>query len=546
MMKKVLFNTIVFFVLFFLPTHGLYAGDEADEYISGMTLEEKIGQIMLVGIPRRIVTSRDIEHLKKINPGGIVFYRRNFKDAPALPPLISSIKSIFQNNKLPLFFAIDQEGGIVHRIEGEYHKPPSAPSIGAVNSEELAREIGLSVGNALRDLGININLAPVLDVPTDLQSSRMTRRSYSNDPQTVAQLGTAYISGLHDAGILATAKHFPGVGRTYEDTHDTLPHITWKTNGEKDSDIIPFQAAIKAGVDMIMVGHFIAEPGDAKHPISLSSYWMTDVLKKEMGFQGLVLIDNIEMKPIAGTMQVGEAAVQSFKAGADIIMVSHEREKQEKVFKALLDAATKGEIPPERLNESLKRIIAAKKRILSYKPVQRASKNLKELSRLAAEGSVTVLTFKDSPFHTMSRDDKVLFAGYNSTIFKTIKDTFKHSGILNTTFINYEKMHPETPIEEFIKTFDALIIDALYSDISEIISICNDSNVPYVIVLSHPLNMQEIIGRVQPKCILITYENNRIFLQTALDVITGVKHAKGRLPYKIKLPPHYQYMNESL
>jgi hypothetical protein len=107
-------------------------------------------------------------------------------------------------------------------------------------------------------------------------------------------------------------------------------------------------------------------------------------------------------------------------------------------------------------------------------------------------------------------------------------------------------LHPETPIEEFIKTFDALIIDALYSDISELISICDDSNIPYVMILSHPLNMQEIIGRVQPNWILITHENNRIFLQTALDVITGAKHAKGRLPYKMKLPPHYQYMNKAL
>lgn len=543
-MKKVLFNTIVLFVLFFLPPHGLYAGDEADEYINGMTLEEKIGQIMFISIPRRILTSKDIKHLEMINPGGIIFYRRNFKDAPALPPLISSIKSVLKKNELPLFFAIDQEGGIVHRIEGEHHKPPSAPAIGVINSEELSREVGISVGNALRDLGINVNLAPVLDVPTDLQSSRMTRRSYSNDPRTVAQLGTAYISGLQDAGILATAKHFPGIGRTHEDSHDSLPRITWQTEDEKKADLIPFQRAIESDVDIIMVGHFIAEPGDSKHPISLSSYWMTDVLKKEMGFQGLVLIDNIEMKPIDDIMPIGEAAVFSFNAGADIIMVSHERKKQEKVFRALLDAVAKGEIPAERLNESLKKIISAKKRLLSHN-TRPPGKSLKELSRFVAEESVTFLSLKDTPFHTMSTDDKVLYTGYNTTLFIAIKETFKQTDILNASLPNYKKLHPEIPIEELIKTFDALIIDALYSDASAIISICNDVNMPYVIVLSTPLNIQKVIERFQPKWILITYENNRIFLQTALDVITGVKRAKGRLPYKINLPPHYQYMDKS-
>lgn len=540
MMKKVLFNTIVFFVLLFFPVHCLYATDEVDKYINGMTLHEKIGQIMLIGLQGKSLSPKDIEHLKKIKPGGIIFYGRNHKDVSDIPPLISNIKSIFQNNTLPLFFAIDQEGGIVHRIDGEYHKPPSAPAIGAVNSEELAREIGLSVGNALRDLGINVNLAPVLDVPVQLQSSPMTRRSFSNDPRTVAQLGTAYITGLHDAGILAAAKHFPGIGRTNDDTHTILPHITWKTNSEKDSDIIPFEAAIKTEVDMIMVGHFIAEPGDSKHPISLSTYWMTEVLKKEMGFQGLVLIDNIEMKPIAGTMPIGEAAVLSFKAGADIIMVSHEREKQKKVFEALLDAATKGEISAQRLTDSLKRIIVAKKKILPH-DTRPQGKNLKELSRFVAEESVMFLSLKDAPFDTLSSDDKVLFIGYETTIYKAIKKTFPRAEILNTTLSNYKKLHPETPIEDFLRSFDVLIIDAIYTDTSRIIKLCNDLSKNYVVLETRLSDIQNTFNKLHPKNLIITFEKSREHLKVALEILCGLRKARGKLPYNLSIPSQYIY-----
>jgi beta-N-acetylhexosaminidase len=542
MMKKVLFNNLVFFILFFLPVHGLYAGDEADEYINGMTLPEKIGQIMLIGIQGKTLSSTDINHLKKLNPGGIVLYKRNFKDASDIPSLITNMKSIFQNNKLPLFFAIDQEGGIVHRIEGEYHKPPSAPAIGAVNSDELAREIGLSVGTTLHDMGININFAPVLDVPDRLRSSPMTRRSFSNDPRTVARLGTAYITGLHDAGILATAKHFPGVGRTHIDTHHTLPHITWKTKKEIDSDIMPFQAAIKTGVDMIMVGHFIAEPGDSKHPISLSSYWMTDVLKKEMGFQGLILVDNIEMKPIARSMPIGEAAVRSFNAGADIIMVSHERKHQEQVYKSLVDAVTNGDISSQRLNDSLKRIITAKKKILSSN-TRPPSRSMKELSRLVAEESVMFLSSKDAPFHTMSADDKVLFIGYETTIYNAIKKTFPNAEILNTTLLNYKKLHPETPIEDFLRNFDALIIDANYTNASRIIARCNDSNQNYVVLETRISNIQSTLNTLHPTRLIIIFEKSREHLQVALEILHGLRKAKGRLGYKEKLPNSYKYLD---
>src|SRR4030042_6183356 len=179
LMKKSLF-IIAIIVLLLKPFTNLYAEDVLNEQIKRMTIEQKIGQLLFVGFQGKTICSEDIAHLKNINPGGIVFYARNFKDATNVSSLISKIKSIFKNQDLPMFFAIDQEGGIVHRIKGESYRPPSQPAIGATNSEKLAREVGQSVGNALKSLGININLAPVLDVPADIFSSPMTLRGYRN------------------------------------------------------------------------------------------------------------------------------------------------------------------------------------------------------------------------------------------------------------------------------------------------------------------------------------------------------------------------------
>ena len=211
--------------------------------------------------------------------------------------------------------AIDQEGGLVHRLRGDYYRPPSAPAIGAAHSEELARNVGLATGSALRELGININLTPVLDMPANILTSPMTMRSFGDHPQTVEKLGTAYIRGIQDAGLLAAAKHFPGIGRGLGDSHFKVPHLFWETNGERENDLLPFRGAVQQGVDLVMVGHVIAEPGDARLPVSLSSFWMEEVLRQEMGFKGLVIVDNIEMKAIQDLMSIPEAAVQSFKAG---------------------------------------------------------------------------------------------------------------------------------------------------------------------------------------------------------------------------------------
>jgi len=527
-------------VLFFCCCPDLPADNKVNELIRGMTLEQKVGQLLFLGFQGREIQLRDTVHFQKIHPGGVVFYGRNFKDAAGIPPLVSKLHSILGGKGLPLFLAIDQEGGLVHRLRGDYYRPPSAPAIGAAHSEELAMKVGLATGSALRELGININLTPVLDLPANILTSPMTMRSFGDHPQTVEKLGTAYIRGLQDAGLLAAAKHFPGMGRAGEDSHFKTPRIAWETNEERENDLFPFRAAIRQGVDLVMVGHIIAEPGDARLPVSLSSFWMEEMLRQEMGFKGLVIVDNIEMKAIQDLMSIPEAAVQSFKAGADIVMVSHERKNQKAVFEALIQAIQRGDISLQRLHQSLRRIIEAKMKMRSNPRAGVVGQQLKEVAEFVAENSVAVIQRRDVATLTVSKEKAVLYVGYHLTLFQVLKEFFPRADILNTPLTMYKKTKPGAPLRQFLKQFYFLLIDADYPDAREIIDAGNDLGLDYV-VCSHPLNMQKTLEKLQPKRVIVLFENSRAHTKAAVRIIRGLKGAKGKFPFRLEMPEPHSY-----
>jgi beta-N-acetylhexosaminidase len=539
-MKRTLF--MIFLLL--QSSSVLCAGDGVEEYINRMTLPEKVGQLLLLGVQGKSLNREDILHIKKIRPGGIVFYARNFVDAADIPPLIREIQTISRRRELPMLFAIDQEGGTVHRIQGRLFLPPSEPAIGATGSKELSWKVGVSVGNGLRSLRINVNLAPVLDVPHDISSSPMTERSFGSDHTLAERMGSAYVRGLRQSGILATGKHFPGIGRTREDSHAGLPRIIWASHTDREDDIRPFATAIKEGLDIVMVGHVIAEPGDSQNPVSLSSYWMRDVLRRELGFERLILVDNIEMKALGDRMSPSMAAIASLKAGADIIMISHERKTQMVVFNAVVDAVRKGEITPERLNESLRRIVRTKQKMLSDGTTRIRSPDLQDISKLVAEDSVTYLRHKDAPLVHVGEKASVLYTGYNATLFDAIGGFFGHAGILNTTLSNFRKMRRGIPVEDFIREFDALIIDADYPDAGEIIALCNELNKDYVVILSRPSRVERTLATLRPKRLVITFENYAFHYRVAAEIIGGMRQARGRLPYALVLPPDLGYAEQ--
>ncbi|MCL5024190.1 MAG: glycoside hydrolase family 3 protein [Nitrospirae bacterium] len=518
---------------------GVSGGDRISVLIRDMTLRQKVGQLILLGFQGRALGPADRALLRDVNPGGIVFYGRNMKDASDIPAMISSINSVMKENKAPLFYAIDQEGGVVHRVEGQLYRPPSALSLGAAGSAELAREVGGSVGSALRGLGINVNLSPVLDVPEDFSSSPMATRSFGDNAEKVERLGIAYIRGLGDAGVLATAKHFPGIGRAFRDSHYGIPRIAWESVHERDNDMRPFRAAVRAGVDIVMAGHVIAEPGDSRKPVSLSVAWMSGTLRKEMGFEGLIIVDNIEMKAIEDTMPVAQAAVEAFLSGADMIMVSHERENQRAVFDALLDAAMKGRIPSERLEASLRRIMEAKERAVSGN--RGSFRSLKEVSRSVAEESVTVIVRRGAPRVLIRKEGRVLYTGYNAGLFSEMESFFRSAGRINMPLRSFRKTREGKFPKDFVKNFDGVIVDADYPDAREMISLCRDAGKAYVVMLYHPRRVGKVLKELHPGQLLLAYENDRSQFLAALEIASGMREAKGKLPYQAVPADGYGY-----
>jgi len=511
---------------------SLLADDTTAKTTDSFTLEQKVGQLLMIGFHDKSLNKKDIALLRKIKPGGIVCYTRNFGAASDLQPLIKEIKTILKDEDLPVFFAIDQEGGVVHRIEGEQYKPPSAPAIGAANSEDIAREVGLAVGNGLKSLGINVNLAPVLDMPADIRHSTMTLRSFSNKPEVAARLGVAYLKGLKQAGILSAAKHFPGIGRASGDTHENLPRVVWNTEQEKENDMMPFTSAIKAGVDILMAGHVIAEPGDSVRPVSLSSYWLHDVLREETGFRGLVLVDNIEMKPIQQMMDVGTAAVESFKAGADIIMVSHEQKNQAAVFEALLEGFKKGTLSRARLEESILRIVQAKTFIRSARVHEEKSGDLRSIVKTVTESSVIALRLKDAPLYNFRQLDSILYVGFNTVLFDALKPLFKKAEMMNSSLGKYLAMNPRNPIDQFVKRFDMVVIDSNYTDVSVLVSLCERLDTQYIVFQNRVSSMENTLETIKPKAVIVLLDSAKYSYRIAAEVIRGVRKTSGVLPFQ--------------
>lgn len=323
--------------------------DRVESHLARLTLEEKIGQLFI------ITPDSDWEHqLRTFHPGGIVLFSRH---TPTLAATMQILEQVRLLSPLPPLLAVDQEGGRVSRLPFAT-TIPTARKLSAL-SGPAAKNLGMLVGRELRALGFNLNFAPVLDVDTRADNPVIGDRSYSADPYEVARLGRAYIQGLHDSGIATSAKHFPGHGDTNADSHLVLPRVELSRERLETVELLPFRAAILANTDSIMVGHVSYPAWEARKnlPASLSRPIVTEILRNELGYTGLIITDAMNMKAISSSFSPGVAAKAAFQAGVDIILMP---ENFPAAYWALLQAVRSGEIPGSRLDESVRRILTLK------------------------------------------------------------------------------------------------------------------------------------------------------------------------------------------
>ncbi len=331
--------------------------------IKDMTLEQKIGQMIVAGFPAKEY-DQHLDEIIKNKIGNVILFLKNVGDKEALSELNNKIqRSMLDNIGIPAFITMDQEGGMVTRIYESATFLPGNMALSAAGDSEAFTKAAEISGEELRALGINFNLAPVLDVNNNSKNPVIGVRSYSDKPEVVAEYGVKAIKGLQSKGVIATAKHFPGHGDTDADSHLALPAVPHAMDRLESTELYPFKKAIENGVDAIMSAHILFPAIESeKLPGTLSHKVLTGLLREKMGFKGLIMTDCMEMKAIADYYGTTKAAVRAVKAGADLLCVSHRLDMQLGSFNEIKAAVLRGEISESRIDESVSRILALKEK----------------------------------------------------------------------------------------------------------------------------------------------------------------------------------------
>ncbi|MHB8926462.1 MAG: beta-N-acetylhexosaminidase [Bacillota bacterium] len=333
-----------------------------------LTIEEKVGQMFMFGFPGTAPSPEIEEFIGRRGLGGVIYFARNVADVAQVAALSEELQEAAGRGRqdLPLFIAADQEGGIVARFTGAsgMARMPGNMALGATRDAVLTEAVAAAVGEQLSACGINVNLAPVLDVNVNPANPVIGVRSFGEAPALVADLGAAAVRGYQKAGVLATGKHFPGHGDTDVDSHRALPLVPHGRDRLEAVELLPFREAIKAGLAAIMTSHvfFPAIEPEPGLPATLSPRVLTGLLRGELGFDGLIMTDCLEMKAVTDNFPAGEAAVRAVEAGADLVLVSHTPERQAESLEAVLAAVRRGDLGERRIDESVARILAYKAR----------------------------------------------------------------------------------------------------------------------------------------------------------------------------------------
>lgn len=346
------------------------ATDAVEAKLTTMTLREKVGQLFWVrpetldfslNPEKKTLTQTMRQNLEQYPVGGIAVFKKNIQNENQLSALIADFQSA---SKIPMIVAVDEEGGAVARLANHealfLPKYTSARDIGKTGDPEQARQMGRTIGGYLRFYGFNLDFAPVADVDSNPANPVIGRRAYSTDAQQTAQMVAAAVEGFHEAGMLCTVKHFPGHGDTGQDSHygTATSYKTWEEM--KAMEMLPFEAGIAAGADVVMTAH-ITTPNATTDglPASLSYTMITERLRGELDFQGVIVTDALEMNAIKNHFTPAESAVAALRAGVDVLLMPSDLRA---AFDGVVQAVEDGTLSEERLNESVRRILTLKQK----------------------------------------------------------------------------------------------------------------------------------------------------------------------------------------
>ena len=547
---------LVFFLAMFYPGRDRGKKQEPDnakdavtEILRNMSLEEKIGQVITAYFTGSGFGSSPAGQLRDLPLGGVILFSSagNIENPAQVAGLTEQIqRAALDSGMPPLFIAIDQEGGAVARLTEGVTPFPGNMALGAAGSEELARQSAAVMARELRILGINFNFAPVVDVNSNPANPVIGVRSFGSNPQEVARLGRAMVGPYRREKVIAAAKHFPGHGDTAVDSHYGLPLIPCDLSRLKQLELIPFQAMIDAGVPAVMLAHILAPglTGSEELPATLSKEAVR-YLREEMGFNGLVVTDSMSMGAISENWSLEEASVKAFQAGADLILFGPwagvEPGDRHRIFRALKEAVEGGAITADRLDQSVRRILAVK---MDYGLFDNPLPRLPDLAELASPESLDIARRIARESITLVRDNASVIPLSPQVEIPLLWPAELESSLdpllESCPFLQPRLLSLQAPDADINEALDLLRGSSLV-----LAGTCNLGYYPAWIGLLENLAREtevallalaspyDIMAAPSAGAYLCTYSSGRFSMQALGEVLNGALLPKGRLPVEL-------------
>ena len=324
-------------------------------------LRRSVAQLFMVGLPGPTLDRATRAFLAEHPPGGVILFKRNIRSAAQLRRLTAAIHA--GGAGLCPLIALDHEGGRVDRLPQPFTHFPPAAVVGAWRDPRLAEAVGRALGRELRAAGIDLDFAPVLDVWSNPRNRVIGDRAFGTDPATVARLGVALARGLKDAGVLACGKHFPGHGASAGDSHFVLPRVRRSRRALAALELVPFARAIAAGIPALMTAHVVYPALDPRRPATLSPAICRGLLRRHLGFRGVLFSDDLEMNAVAARSTPARAAVAALGAGCDMLLVCQSLDAARAAMRGVEEAVAAGALPAEHLATALARLTALRRRL---------------------------------------------------------------------------------------------------------------------------------------------------------------------------------------
>jgi len=332
--------------------------------MSPSTLRRQIGQLLIVGFNGHQIPAELRSLAKEFGLGGVILFARNVAEPEQVAEVAFEAARLVPD--LPAWVSVDQEGGRVARLRSPFTEWPPMATLGRSGDIRLAERFARALAAELKTVGITLDYAPVLDVHTNPKNAVIGDRALAERAEEVGRLGSAIVRTLQAEGIAACGKHFPGHGDTSADSHDELPLVEHPPERLREVEFLPFKSAIEAGVATIMTAHVLVPSLDEKRPATLSRRVVTELLRDELHFDGVILSDDLEMKAIAAEYAVPSAAVLAIQAGCDgALICSGDHDTQAAALEALVRAVEDQRVPLARVEDALKRQQRAKERFLA-------------------------------------------------------------------------------------------------------------------------------------------------------------------------------------